>query len=135
MAKKGFNLRRQPGFGLITAITFAVLYLPILALVVFSFNAGSAVSALEGLSLRWYAAASANAEVQEATLRSLLIASVATIVSTSVAVAAALPLTRGQNFRGRTLVFTMINQPLMVPEIVTAVALLIVFAAIKVQTG
>lgn len=57
MAEKGFNLRRQPGFGLITAITFAVLYLPILALVVFSFNAGSAVSALEGLSLRWYAAA------------------------------------------------------------------------------
>ena len=135
MAEKGFNLRRQPGFGLITAITFTVLYLPIVALVVFSFNAGSAVSALEGLSLRWYAAAWANAEVQEATLRSLLIASVATLVSTTVAVAAALPLTRGQNFRGRTLVFTLINQPLMVPEIVTAVALLIVFAAIKVQTG
>ncbi|MCX8507261.1 MAG: ABC transporter permease [Rhodobacteraceae bacterium] len=135
MAEKGFNLRRQAGFGTITAITFAVLYLPILALVVFSFNAGSAVSALEGLSLRWYAAAWANTEVQEATLRSLLIASVATIVSTTVAVAAALPLTRGQPFRGRTLVFTLINQPLMVPEIVTAVSLLIVFAAIKVQTG
>jgi spermidine/putrescine transport system permease protein len=57
------------------------------------------------------------------------------VISTLVATAAALGTTRRQAFRGQTFIYVMINQPLMVPEIVTAVALLIFFAWIKVTTG
>ena len=65
----------------------------------------------------------------------MVIAFWAALISTSVAVLAALATTRVRRFRGYSAVFAAINQPLMVPEIVTAVALLIFFAGIKVQTG
>ena len=67
--------------------------------------------------------------------RSLILATAAAFFSTACAVPAALATTRQGSFRGYTFVFALINQPLMVPEIVTAVALLIVFAAAKVATG
>ncbi|THF72552.1 MAG: ABC transporter permease, partial [Sulfitobacter sp. SK025] len=86
-------------------------------------------------SLQWYRSAWANDQVQDATIRSLVIAFWAALISTSVAVLAALATTRVRRFRGYSAVFAAINQPLMVPEIVTAVALLIFFAGIKVQTG
>jgi len=93
------------------------------------------VAIWEGFSLQWYRSAWANDQVQDATIRSLVIAFWAALISTSVAVLAALATTRVRRFRGYSAVFAAINQPLMVPEIVTAVALLIFFAGIKVQTG
>ena len=68
-------------------------------------------------------------------MRSLVIAVWASLISTTVAVLAALATTRTRKFKGQGAVFAMINHPLMVPEIVTAVALLIFFAMIKVATG
>lgn len=136
MAKTtGFDVKRQYGFTTIAMICFVSLYLPVILLVVYSFNAGSSVAIWEGFSLQWYRSAWANDQVQEATIRSLVIAFWAALISTSVAVLAALATTRVRRFRGYSAVFAAINQPLMVPEIVTAVALLIFFAGIKVQTG
>ncbi len=135
MAKQGFDIRRQPGFATIAMACFVVLYLPIILLVVYSFNAGTSIAIWEGFSWRWYVSAWQNEQVQAATIRSLVIAFWATLIATSCAVLAALATTRQGRFRGYTLVFAMINQPLMVPEIVTAVALLIFFAMIKVATG
>ena len=136
MAKTtGFDVKRQYGFTTIAMICFVSLYLPVILLVVYSFNAGSSVAIWEGFSLQWYRSAWANDQVQEATIRSLIIAFWAALISTSVAVLAALATTRVRRFRGYSAVFAAINQPLMVPEIVTAVALLIFFAGIKVQTG
>lgn len=132
---KGFDVRRQPGFNGIAILCFALLYLPILLLVAYSFNAGSSIAIWEGFSWRWYASAWENERVQEATLRSLGLAAAASAVATSAAVLAALATTRGKPWRGRSLVFALVNQPLMVPEIVTAVSLLIVFAAAKQATG
>lgn len=132
---KGFDVRRQPGFNGIAILCFALLYLPILLLVAYSFNAGSSIAIWEGFSWRWYASAWENERVQEATLRSLGLAAAASAVATSAAVLAALATTRGKPWRGRSLVFALVNQPLMVPEIVTAVSLLIVFAAVKQATG
>ncbi|WP_299562060.1 ABC transporter permease [uncultured Sulfitobacter sp.] len=114
---------------------FVLLYMPIILLVIYSFNAGSSIAIWEGFSWRWYQSAWQNEQVQEATVRSLIIALWASAVSTSVAVMAALATTRTRKFRGQSVVFALINQPLMVPEIVTAVALLIFFAGIKVATG
>ena len=136
MAKsRGFDVRHQRGFTPVALLCFVLLYAPIIILVVYSFNAGQSIAIWEGFSLRWYEAAWQNEQVQDATVRSLIIASTASLVSTTAAVLAALATTRTPPYRGSTFVFAIINQPLMVPEIVTAVALLIFFAMIKVVTG
>ena len=130
-----FSLRRQPGFTTIAIICFLLLYAPIVTLVVYSFNAGKHISIWEGFSLQWYGSAWHNEAVQDAALRSLILATLASFFSTLLATMAALGTTRTRPFRGLTAIYAMINQPLMVPEIVTAVALLILFAIIKVATG
>jgi spermidine/putrescine transport system permease protein len=130
-----FAVNRLPGFTAIAVLAFLALYIPIVTLVFFSFNAGSTVMDFSGFSLKWYAVAWSNTAVQEAAWRSLVIAFWATVIATTVATMAALGTTRRRAFRGQTAVYVAINQPLMVPEIVTAVALLIVFAWVKVQTG
>jgi spermidine/putrescine transport system permease protein len=133
--RRAFDVRRQYGFATVALLCFFLLYLPVVLLVIYSFNAGSSVAIWEGFSLQWYRSAWENSQVQEATVRSLILAFWASLISTSVAVLAALATTRVRRFRGYSTVFALINQPLMVPEIVTAVALLILFAAVKVQTG
>ncbi|WP_299847536.1 ABC transporter permease [uncultured Paracoccus sp.] len=133
--RKRFDVRALPGLSFMAGSCFVLLYLPILLVVIYSFNAGNTVSIWEGFSWRWYQAAWNNAAVQEATLRSLMVASIASVLATAAAVLAALATTRSRGFRGRGIVLGLINQPLMVPEIVTAVGLLIVFSMIKVATG
>ncbi len=131
----GFSVRRLPGFTALAITCYAMLYAPIMALVAYSFNAGSSIAVWEGFSLHWYGAAWQNEKVQEATILSLLVATVSSISATILASMAALGTTRIRPYKGLTAIYAMINQPLMVPEIVTAVALLIVFAIIKSTTG
>ncbi|MDH3219936.1 MAG: ABC transporter permease [Gammaproteobacteria bacterium] len=130
-----FSIYKLPGFTFIAIACFLMLYAPIVTLVGYSFNAGTSLALWEGISIRWYFSAWENDQVQEATLLSLIIALQAALYSTILATMAALGTTRTRPFRGQTAIYTMINQPLMVPEIVTAVALLIVFATIKQATG
>ena len=134
MAKQ-FNIRRQTGFTAIAISCFVALYLPIIVLVVFSFNAGTSLGNWQGVSLHWYQKAWTNELVIDATVRSVEIAVVAAVLSTIAATMAALATTRTEGYRGLTFKYAMINVPLMIPEIVTAVALLIFFAQIKVWTG
>ncbi|OWU85706.1 ABC transporter permease [Oceanicola sp. 22II-s10i] len=135
MARRDFSVSALPGFGTIAVIAFVLLYAPIVTMVIYSFNDSESVALWGGFSTRWYAAAWENTQVQEATIRSLIIAVSAALIATTVATMAALGTTRRGKFKGQTIIYIMINQPLMVPEIVTAVALLIFFAAIKVATG
>lgn len=135
MAERRFDPTRLPGFSAIAVIVFVALYLPILTLVIYSFNKGLSVAVWEGWSLDWYARAWANEQVKAATLRSLVIAGLASVIATACATLAALGTTRRARFRGQTLIYLLINQPLMVPEIVTAVALLIFFGLVKQATG
>ncbi len=132
---KSFDVTRQPGFTTIAIACFVLLYLPIILLVAYSFNAGVSISQWEGFSLRWYVSAWDNEQIQDATIRSVVIAVGASVIATSAAVLAALATTRTTPWRGQTVAFALINQPLMVPEIVTAVSLLIFFSMIKVWTG
>ncbi len=133
--RRGFSATALPGFTAVAVAVFAMLYLPIATLVVFSFNDSVSIGAWGGFSLRWYGAAWENEVVQRAAIRSLIVASFAAAISTVLATMAALGTTRRGRFKGQTLIYVMINQPLMVPEIVTAVALLIFFASIRVATG
>ena len=132
---KGFAIRKMPGFTVVAAACFAFLYLPILTMSVYAFNAGESLSIWKGFSLRWFVQAYENGGVADAAWRSFEIASVAATLSTIAATMAAIATTRTKPYRGLTFKFAFINQPLVVPEIVTAVALLIVFSRIKIWTG
>ena len=130
-----FSVKRQTSFGPVALFCFILLYLPIATLVVYSFNAGPSVAVWEGFSWRWYIAAWNNAQIVEASTRSFIIASCAAVLATIAATMAALATTRTKPFRGLNFIYGFINQPLMVPEIVTGIALLIFFAMIKIWTG
>lgn len=128
------DLRRMPGFTAVAWICILFLYAPIVVLVVFSFNDNRSVVLWTEFSLRWYREAFANEGIRDATVISLQVAAVATAFSTVFATMAALALSRGA-FRGRTAAYAIINQPLMIPEIVTAVATLAFFTLLKRATG
>ena len=133
--QKPFVIKRLPGFTTIAIVCFFMLYAPIIALVAYSFNAGPNLAIWEGFSWRWYISAWGNEQVQDATVRSVIVAVFASVSATILATMAALGTTRVKPYRGIMAVFAMINQPLMVPEIVTGVALLTLFAMIKTATG
>jgi spermidine/putrescine transport system permease protein len=132
---KGFSVQHMPGFTTVAVTCFIVLYAPLAPLVFYSFNGGESIALWEGFSWRWYISAWHNEQVKDVTIRSLVVATCASGISTVLATMAALGTTRTQPFRGQTVIYVMINQPLMVPEIVTGVALLVFFAMIKVATG
>lgn len=133
--KEAFDVRRQTGFPTVAVICFLLLYLPIAGLIVFAFNDGMSIATWEGVSLRWFAAAWNDDKVMEVSIRSARIASVAAVVAAIVATMAAIATTRTGPYRGLNAKYAFINMPLMVPEIVIAVALLIFFSRIKTMTG
>jgi spermidine/putrescine transport system permease protein len=128
--KKALDLRYQPGFGTVAICCLAMLYAPILVLAIFSFNGGSSVTRWGGFGLNWYVSAFNSEGFHNAALTTLKISITATIVSTLVGTAAALATTRTRRWPGQTVAFTIINLPLMVPEIITAVASLSFFALV-----
>ena len=127
-SRRKVDLRRQPGFGTLAFFCIAFLYAPIFILVAYSFNETRSVSQWSGFTLDWYAKVFENKEMKEAAWNSLQIAGFATVVATTIATMAALATTRTRPWRGQTAAYMTINMPLMVPEIVTAIATLIFFA-------
>lgn len=132
---RGFVVGRFPGFATATLAFFVYLYAPIVLLVVFSFNAGRSATIWSGFSLDWYLRAFANDDIQRAALNSLTVAAIATTAATVVATCAALASARGGRFKGQTAAYALLLMPLVVPEIVTAVATLAFFAAIGLSLG
>jgi spermidine/putrescine transport system permease protein len=137
MAKRStsLDLKRQPGFRTVAFFCLAILYVPILILIAFSFNSGELIMDWEGVGLNWYRTALSNAEFFTAAKNTLIISSVATVISTIAATLAAVGLTRVKPWSGQNAAFMIINLPLMVPEIVTAVASLSFFALIAGAFG
>ncbi|WP_192246618.1 ABC transporter permease [Mesorhizobium silamurunense] len=124
------DIKDQPGFRSIAIICLCVLYVPVLILMIFSLNSGSLVTHWEGVTLRWYGSAFLNEEFHNAARNTLIISVSATIISTVCATLAAIGMTRVMPWRGLPAAFMVINLPLMVPEIITAVATLSFFALI-----
>jgi spermidine/putrescine transport system permease protein len=123
------------GLGLWNIAFLVFLYMPIAVLIFYSFNDNRMVMNWGGFSFDWYIKAFGNTAIQDAVLNSLIVAFFATIISTTIATIGALVLARSGNFRGKTMSVGLITLPLMVPEIVTAVAMLIFFAAIGMNWG
>ena len=138
MAMKSYDLRQYPSFKAITIFCLFILYAPLLVVTVYSFNDSVSITNWEGVSLRWYAEVFTGAESEKfkiAARNSFVIALIAASASTVMATFAATAILRGGRFKLRTASFGLISLPLMVPEIVTAVATLIFFNAIGVDRG
>ncbi len=132
------GVRHYPGFLAITILCLVVLYAPLLVIMAYSFNGSTSITTWGGFSLHWYVDVFTGAEAArfgQAAWNSLTIAVIAATASTAIATAAAVAMIRGGVFRGKRVTFALINMPLMVPEIVTAVATLIFFAMIGLTTG
>lgn len=129
------DLRKLPGFSETAWICVLFLYAPILVLIAFSFNDNRSVVHWTEFSFRWYEEAFANDGIRNATIVSLQVAAVATFFATIFATMAALATTRTAPYKGMMAAYAIINQPLMIPEIVTAIATLSFFALIKQATG
>ncbi len=132
------DMRRFPGFLQLTILCLLLLYAPLMVVMVYSFNDSTSITLWDGFSLRWYGEVFYGVEApkfKQAALNSLTIAVMAASCATVIAVSAAVAMLRVKQLRGRTASFALINLPLMVPEIVTAVASLIFFSAIGFKTG
>ncbi len=128
------NPKHWPGLVLMAVSFFAYVYLPIAILILLSFNENEQATIWTGFSLDWYARALANNDMISAAKNSLIIATIAAIGSTSVATLAATRMTFDR-FRGQMAVGTLIALPLTLPEIVTAVATLMLFSLIGLPLG
>lgn len=125
---------RFKGLGLVAALFFAFLYLPILILIALSFNENQQATIWTGFSTQWYGRVLANDDIIKAAENSLIIAVCAAGAGTALATLAALGMSRGR-FKGQAAVNALISLPLVVPEIVTAVATLLLFVLIGLKLG
>jgi putrescine transport system permease protein len=117
------------------ALGLAFLYLPIVILVIYSFNASRLVAVWGGWSTRWYAELINDQAMLEAAWVSLRIAFLSAAAATVLGTLAAVALTRGRRFRGRVLFTGLIYAPLVMPEVITGLALLLLFVAVEVDRG
>jgi putrescine transport system permease protein len=117
------------------AVGIAFLYLPIVVLVIYSFNASRLVTVWGGWSTRWYAELLSDAPILEAAYISVRLALASATAATILGTLAALALARSRRFRGRLLFAAMIYAPLVMPEVITGLSLLLLFVAIAADRG
>ena len=131
-------VKRYPEFMILAVVCLVVLYAPLLVVMGYSFNASQSITVWGGFSWRWYEDVFFGLEASKfrtAAWNSVTIATMAATASTVVATAAAVGMVRGGAFRGKAISFGMLSMPIIVPEIVTAVATLIFFSAIGFTLG
>lgn len=114
---------------------YAFLYIPIVLVIIYSFNDSRIVSVWGGFSFRWYVSLLENRQIIEATLLSLRIAFVSATLATVLGTLAGLALARMGRYRGRTLFTGMIAAPLAMPEVITGLSLLLLFVSLKGLLG
>jgi putrescine transport system permease protein len=114
---------------------FFFLYLPIATLVILSFNASAMVTSWGGWSLHWYGELSKDEEIVNGFILSLKIASLTACTSVLLGTLAALAITRFKRFPGRTLMVGMVNSPLVMPEVIIGLSLLLMLVSVQRALG
>jgi putrescine transport system permease protein len=117
------------------SLGFVFLYLPIVALVLFSFNDSPVPNAWRGFTLKWYAALASDAEMLAGLWLSLKIAFLAASASVVLGTLAAIALVKYRRFAGRTLFSGMLNAPLVMPEVIVGLSLLLMLVSIQRTFG
>ncbi|HEY1110096.1 MAG TPA: ABC transporter permease [Opitutaceae bacterium] len=121
-------------FGTWTALVLLFLYLPIAVLVAYSFNTSRLNILWEGFTLKWYEQVWANEPMMRAAKNSLIVASLTTVLAVALGTLGAWLLNR-YRFRGGRAIQTLVGVPIMMPEIVMGVSLLILFATARLPLG
>lgn len=129
MTRRPTFLLSMLGFG------FAFFYVPILSMIVYSFNASRLATVWGGFSTKWYAALWSNTQVIDALMLSLKIALVSATVATILGTLAGIAIVRMGKFRGRTLFSGLVTAPLIMPEVITGVSSLIFFLLLAQWIG
>ena len=130
-------MKRGPSPFLVTAMTGGLifLYAPIVLLVLYSFNASQLVTVWGGASLRWYAALAQDEQMLDAIGVTLRVGLISASLATGLGLLAAVALVRGGRFRGRTAFSGMVYAPLVMPEVILGLSLLLLFVSLKVPRG
>ncbi|WP_170328068.1 ABC transporter permease [Ruegeria arenilitoris] len=114
---------------------FAFLYIPMIILIIFSFNESKLVTVWAGFSTKWYGELFQNEQILDAAWVTLRVAVFSSTIATILGTAAAYVLVRGGRFFGRTLFSGMIYAPLVMPEVITGLSLLLLFIGIGLDRG
>lgn len=117
------------------AFGFAFLYVPILLLIVFSFNESKLVTVWGGFSFKWYGELFQDDQLLGAAKISLVIAAMSATLATLLGTMAGLMMARFGRFKGRTLFSGMITAPMVMPEVITGLAILLMFVVLEELTG
>ena len=130
-------MNSQRSMFLITCLCFgfAFLYIPILSLIIYSFNASKLVTVWTGFSTKWYGALMHNDQILGAAWLSIRIAVVNASVAVCLGTLAGFVLARMGRFRGRTLLTGMTTAPLVMPDVITGLSLLLLFVALDNMIG
>jgi len=127
--KRGFFLP------IVTVLGFAFLYAPIVSLVVFSFNESRLVTVWGGFSTRWYGELLSDGQMLAAAWISLKVATVAASLATVIGTLAAFVLSRIKRFPGKLLLSGMVTAPLVMPDVIIGLSLLLLFVAMELALG
>ena len=111
------------------------IYLPMLILVIYSFNASKLVTVWGGWSVKWYVGLLDNTQLMGSVMRSLEIACYTAVAAVALGTLAAFVLTRVTRFKGRTLFGGLVTAPLVMPEVITGLSLLLLFVAMAQMIG
>ncbi len=114
---------------------FAFLYLPIVLLVIFSFNESKLVTVWGGFSTKWYVSLMSNQAIIDAAWVTIRVALISATIATVLGTLAAIALTRYTRFRGRLLFSGMVYAPLVMPEVITGLSMLLFFVAVGLDRG
>lgn len=117
------------------ALGFAFLYLPILVVIALSFNESRLVTVWGGFSLRWYGAVWQNEALLSAVWVSLRVAAFSATIALLLGTLAGIALARAARFRGRTMLAGLVYVPLVMPEVVTGLAMLLLFVVLEWERG
>src|SRR4249919_1142631 len=123
------------GLKTMLAFGFAFLYIPILSLIVYSFNESKLVTVWSGFSFKWYGELFADAGIMGAAWVSIRIAFFTACASVVLATIAAMVMTRFRKFRGKTLFGALITAPLVMPEVITGLSILLLFVSVGMARG
>jgi len=129
-------MKRQSRFIVsVLAFGYAFLYVPLALVVVYSFNDSRIATVWGGFSTRWYGELLRNEQILDAAFLSLRIALTSATIATIFGTMAGIALARFRRFKGRTLFSGMITSPMVMPEVITGLSLLLLFVSLQQLTG
>ena len=128
-------MKRGVFLPIVASLGFAFLYAPIISLVIFSFNENRLVTVWSGFSTKWYGELFADPKLLGAAVRSLQIATVSASIALVLGTLCAVALVRFRRFRGKTLMQVTISAPLVMPDVITGLALLLLFVTMRGLIG